>query len=154
MSLPQLENKWYREGLLFKCTGCGKCCTGFPGNVWLTEDDILRIISYLKISVDEFAERYVKVVEGRLSLRETLPHYDCVFYKDKLCTIYPVRPTQCATYPFWPALLESEEAWEKEAMFCEGINHKEADKISSEKILDQLQNPMFLDSDVESHPPV
>ena len=34
--------------------------------------------------------------------------YDCVFLKEdpergrKTCSIYPVRPLQCRTWPFWP----------------------------------------------------
>ena len=35
-----LEKPWYHEGLRFECTGCGDCCTGAPGYVWLTEEEI------------------------------------------------------------------------------------------------------------------
>ena len=26
---------WYHLGLRFQCTGCGDCCTGAPGYVWI-----------------------------------------------------------------------------------------------------------------------
>ena len=38
------------------------------------------------------------------------------------CLIYPVRPTQCRTWPFWPANLQSVESWCLAALRCPGIN--------------------------------
>ena len=39
----------------------------------------------------------------------------CVFLsEDMTCTIHEVRPAQCSTYPWWPDVLESAEAWEQE----------------------------------------
>ena len=37
------------------------------------------------------------------------------------CTIYPVRPRQCRTFPFWPENLESPEAWEEATETCHGV---------------------------------
>jgi hypothetical protein len=71
----------------------GKCCTGSSGYVWINEDDIKNISTYLKISKDEFIENYT-VYEGdkrRYTLKErvvaTKPWeeeqidttYDCIF---------------------------------------------------------------------------
>ena len=46
---------------------------------------------------------------------------DCVFY-DKVsgCTVYPVRPPQCRTWPFWESNLESPEAWDRTEGDCPG----------------------------------
>ena len=40
--------------------------------------------------------------------------------------VYPVRPLQCRTYPFWPEVLASRQAWQREARRCEGINRGRA----------------------------
>lgn len=113
---------WYKEGVRFQCTGCGACCTGSPGFVWVDEEEIEEMAQFLGIEVAHFVERYVRRVEGRWSLRELMPNYDCVFLKDKKCTLYEARPRQCRTFPFWPKIMESREAWEKAARSCEGMS--------------------------------
>ena len=113
---------WYEKGLRFKCTECGKCCTGRPGYAWVTPEEIQKIAEYLGLEVNAFVRRYLRKVEGKWSLTELKPHYDCVFLKDKRCTIYPVRPKQCQTFPWWPENLSSEEAWKETAEHCEGIS--------------------------------
>lgn len=32
------------------------------------------------------------------------------------CSVYPVRPVQCRTYPFWPSLVDARDDWEGEAV--------------------------------------
>lgn len=116
------EKPWYAKGLNFKCTECGKCCTGVPGYAWVTEDEIYAIADYLKLPVDDFFSRFIRRVDGRFSLIEMPKNYDCVFLRDKRCTIYPVRPKQCRTFPWWPQTLNTEADWLAAAKYCEGIN--------------------------------
>jgi len=118
--LPMAKEPWYADGLSFQCTGCGKCCTGSPGYVWVEEEEIREISAVLNLSVEEFSKKFVRRVDERYSLKEHA-NYDCVFLKDKQCQIYSVRPTQCRTYPFWGRILKSKEAWDTEATVCEGI---------------------------------
>jgi len=112
---------WYKEGLRFECTGCGKCCTGGPGYAWVTPEEIENIAKYLDMPVNDFVKKYCRKVQGRWSLTEIKPEYSCVFLKEKRCTIYPVRPTQCRTFPWWKENLSSPEAWAEAAKSCEGI---------------------------------
>lgn len=49
------------------------------------------------------------------------PHGGCPLWQGG-CSVYPVRPAQCRTYPFWPEIISSPTAWEKEAAFCPGMN--------------------------------
>lgn len=129
------KQPWYHKGLRFKCTGCGKCCTGAPGFVFLTEEDITNLTQCLGITREEFVKRYTKSFNGRLSLRDDTPNYSCIFLKDKkYCQVYQARPIQCRTYPYWLMNLSSQEQWEEEAERCEGINHPEAPLISKEEI--------------------
>lgn len=125
---------WYKEGLKFKCTGCGKCCTGGPGYVWIDEKEIAEMAAFLKITPKEFEKLYTRHVNGRLSLRENKVNYDCVFLKDKQCQVYGTRPKQCRKFPWWSENLKSPERWESVAKDCEGINHPDAPLISFEKI--------------------
>lgn len=132
------EEPWYKEGLSFECTGCGKCCTGSPGYVWVCEEDIQKMAEYLQIPIDLFRRKYLRQKNGRYSLVEMKSKgYDCIFLKDNKCSVYPVRPIQCRTYPWWQANLSSKEAWEKAAESCEGIQ-LQAPKVKLETIEEEL----------------
>jgi uncharacterized protein len=116
------DRPWHSDGLRFKCTGCGKCCTGSPGYVWVTWEEIEAISKHLEMPLEEFTKQFVRRIGKRYSLTERPHSYDCSFLRDKQCTIYAVRPEQCRTFPFWPDILESKEAWDHAATYCEGIN--------------------------------
>lgn len=131
------EQPWYAKGLHFKCTECGKCCTGAPGYVWISEQEIADIAAYLTISVMEFRKKYLRYAQNRYALIEDPRTYDCVFLKDKQCQVYPVRPKQCRTFPFWPNLVETEEQWNEAATYCEGIR-PDAPLIPYSTIKEQL----------------
>ncbi len=115
---------FYSKGLQFECTGCGRCCTGAPGFVYLSESDIERISNFLKMDKITFIKKYTFQVtvygENRLSLKEK-SNYDCIFYRDKKCLIYPVRPYQCRSYPFWKNNIKSRDRWERLSRDCPGI---------------------------------
>lgn len=137
LKLIKESEPWYQEGLNFKCTECGKCCTGSPGYIWVTEHEIIAIADFLNLSIDDFSARYLRVVDDRISLLELPKNFDCIFLKDKKCQIYSVRPKQCRTFPWWPKNLKSKEDWQEAAKFCEGIN-LEAPRVPIEIIQEQL----------------
>ncbi len=130
---------WIKEGLKFKCTGCGKCCTGAPGYVFLSEEEIVEMANFLNLSLEDFVKSYIRQVEDRFSLREKPgPLFDCVFLDGKKCSVYPIRPKQCRTFPFWPQNLESEQTWQNTAASCEGIN-EDAPVIPRDQIISILK---------------
>jgi len=113
---------WYAEGLRFSCVrGCRRCCGGFPGHVWVTEQEIRALATCLNMTPADFWQDYVRRVGNRLSLRERT-NYDCVLLGPNGCVAYPARPQQCRDYPFWPEVVNSREAWEDEAQRCPGMN--------------------------------
>ena len=114
-------NNWYANGLRFTCTQCGNCCTGGSGAVWLNADELTQIANYLQESVGSVRYGMTHFVQGRLSLREH-PNGDCVYLdgKSRTCRIYPVRPAQCRTWPFWNQHLESPARWERVCEVCPG----------------------------------
>ena len=46
MSKPESESPWYQDGLAFSCTRCGACCTGAPGYVWVSPEEIGRLAEF------------------------------------------------------------------------------------------------------------
>ncbi|TAM45798.1 MAG: YkgJ family cysteine cluster protein [Gammaproteobacteria bacterium] len=116
-----------KRKLRFECTGCGGCCVGRPNSkleyyVAVTPAERERIRKFLGVSPAWFRRRYLqRFDDGQHSLRWNGDR--CVFLDgEKRCRIYPVRPTQCVTYPFWPEIVESRFGWRAEARHCEGIN--------------------------------
>lgn len=130
---------WYKNGLKFKCTGCGGCCTGEPGYVWLTPEEVDEIAAHLGISKDQFIQSYTRSIFGRLSLREDRISFDCIFLKEKRCQIYTARPSQCRTFPWWKENIASPQSWKEVGKRCEGVDHPEAPVIPFE-IIDMESN--------------
>jgi Fe-S-cluster containining protein len=117
-SAPELP--WYRDGLAFSCTRCGACCTGAPGYVWVSPEEIERLAEFRGESAQEFSAKFVRRVGQRYSLIEK-PGGDCIFWdKSAGCTVYRARPVQCQTWPFWPENVESPEEWERICTVCPG----------------------------------
>ena len=117
----QENEPWYKNGLKFQCTECGRCCSGFPGAVWISKEETVAIANYLNITETEFLQDYTRLIDGKLSLVEREKNYECTFLKQNRCSIYPVRPKQCRTFPWWPQNLKSKKDWEEAALYCEGI---------------------------------
>ena len=119
------EEPWYRDGLRFTCTQCGKCCTGEPGTVWVDEDELKKLAAFRGEPLREFVPLHTRKSRGRVTLREKA-NGDCVFYDRKRgCTVYPVRPPQCRTWPFWESNLETREDWEATERVCPGSGEGE-----------------------------
>jgi Fe-S-cluster containining protein len=112
---------WYKDGLRFTCTGCGDCCTGSPGYVWVNRDDIAAIAAEVGLEIEEFEARYVREIGVRKSLIE-YANGDCVFFdnKSRKCGVYAARPRQCRTWPFWDSNIRTPLAWEQTCEVCPG----------------------------------
>lgn len=144
MELPVLktDDPWYADGLTFTCTQCGNCCTGPRGYVHATEVEIARLAEFLKLTPEQVVVRYCRHTSGGLSFKEKrgAGGWDCIFlaetparrrpagadhditYMKRTCTIYPVRPLQCRTWPFWEGNLWDRDAWNTAAKRCPGMN--------------------------------
>lgn len=114
------KKRYWHKGLKFACHQCGNCCT-FPGGfVYGSEKEFRRIAKHLDMPFEEFLEKYTEDIDGFVSL--TSPdNGPCVFY-DNGCTVYPVRPSQCSTYPFWSDVLKTPDRWREQAETCQGID--------------------------------
>ncbi|MFQ5429947.1 MAG: YkgJ family cysteine cluster protein [Phycisphaerae bacterium] len=123
---PGPREPWYKDGLQFSCTQCGNCCTGAPGYVYVTREEIERIAAFIGREGRGLTRTHVRRVGRRLSLTEDRRTCDCCFLERtddgrRVCGIYSVRPLQCRTWPFWSVNLRSRAAWEAAARDCPGI---------------------------------
>ncbi len=133
LNVSSSKNVWYSEGLRFTCTQCGNCCTGGPGFVWISEEEVAGLARKLGLSTDETIDRYCRMIGTRMSLREELNAqgtYDCVFLKStsdgkRICSVYEARPAQCREWPFWEGNMTSREDWDRAGVKCPGINQGE-----------------------------
>ena len=115
------DQPWYKVGLQFQCTGCGDCCTGAPGYVWVNKQDIANLAARVELTTDEFESKYVRSVGARKSLVE-FKNGDCVFFdgQTRKCRVYEARPRQCRTWPFWDSNVRTPEAWAQTCQVCPG----------------------------------
>ena len=138
-----MRTAWWKEGVKFQCQGSGNCCVsrGGYGYVYLTSADRKRLAAFLKLSVREFTRQYCNKTDGYFHLKEEPQHTACRFLKEKRCTIYKARPTQCRTWPFWPENM-SPKAWSREvAAFCPGVGKGAV--VPSEKIQTYLDTKLL-----------
>jgi Fe-S-cluster containining protein len=137
MTSAHASDPWYKDGLRFRCTRCGNCCTGPPGFVWVNDTELAAIAHFRHESLAETTSVYTRPVGRERSLREK-SNGDCVFYDRKHgCTIYPVRPRQCRTWPFWDSNVATPEDWQRTCETCPGSGH--GDLISVEEITERLR---------------
>lgn len=128
MGLFTGKQAWYSSGLAFECVQCGRCCAGpDEGYVWVNKEEIGAIARHLGILEGQMHGRYIRRIGIRHSLVERGDSKDCVFLSTeptgrRLCRVYPVRPRQCRTWPFWPGNLASPQAWAMAQLRCPGMN--------------------------------
>ncbi|SFV64464.1 FIG00469387: hypothetical protein [hydrothermal vent metagenome] len=123
------SNLLNRDGYSFSfipsaCDSCGgACCTGESGYIWAKYAEIEKMADFLELTIEEFATIYLRKVKHRYSIIEKKldeGNYACIFFDNSLkrCSIYPVRPSQCRTFPFWETFKNSIEEVKKE---CPGV---------------------------------
>ena len=86
--------------LPFLCTKCGVCCTldDFltAGETKAKPQEHPEIQAKLKALYDELG---VLLEEGQDKYDDYVMHTACPFVKDKLCSIYEIRPEGCRQFP-------------------------------------------------------
>src|SRR5262249_40365817 len=97
-----------------------------------------RLAAHLKMARDQVLRTYCRKLGERISLKESRTadgQYPCIFLTEKrTCSIYPVRPLQCRTWPFWDGILKTPEKWEATSKGCPGMNkgkHYTSDQIEA-----------------------
>ena len=118
-----MDKEIFKKGIKFKCQGSSNCCIsrGSYGYVYLSKIDLANIVNYFNISINLFKKKYCDYSNGYLHLKEIHSNGNYQFLDNKRCTIYPARPTQCRTWPFWKENMNTKK-WNNEIIdFCPGI---------------------------------
>ena len=80
---------------IIDCTQCANCCK--ESSPLFRKSDVRRIAEHLGVTPDDFKAMYLKADEDGDLVPKTLP---CPFLgTDNRCTVYEVRPRDCAEYP-------------------------------------------------------
>lgn len=106
--------------LPFECTCCGDCCNGYGGTV-ISDADIEKITRFLDMDRNLFLEKYCVNSPNGWMIAQREDGF-CHFVKDKRCSIHPVKPRICRTWPYLESVLTDLSNWEAMASVCPGIN--------------------------------
>jgi Fe-S-cluster containining protein len=135
---PYHRRYFFDDGIRFECLRCGACCTGDPGIIRISLREVHLLADFLKISIPDLTRMHLRPITSGFSIAEEADG-TCRFY-DQGCRIYPVRPLQCRTYPFWFSQMRSMRQWGKARCLCLGIGT--GNLYSREHILDMLSQSM------------
>lgn len=125
------------KGVEFSCQeGCGRCCDEPGGIVYLSPRDAERISQSHEMNVEDWLERDCRLtLDGRYVLKSRPVDDVCIYLdENKQCSIYSVRPQQCAAFPWWGENLATERAWKKVKEECPGLTAEDAIVIDGETI--------------------
>ncbi|MFT4062957.1 MAG: YkgJ family cysteine cluster protein [Edaphocola sp.] len=77
------------------CTSCANCCKTMTPV--FTKADVKRAATFLRMSPKDFFGKWLEAEEGtgKIINKQT----PCQFLQDDKCTIYEVRPRDCAGFP-------------------------------------------------------
>ena len=152
-------SKSLENGIEFSCQMCGSCCRGFDeGEIYLYQDDILRLTQSLNITkkseLEKFAKQFLKVINDSffwkkpgaargktykfksLGFKFIDDDEHCQFLKDNSCTTHEIRPFQCMCFPFWQMLVSSRKNFINYSKKCPGLKVLKGRRYSKEEILD------------------
>jgi Fe-S-cluster containining protein len=135
-----------RRGVRFQCHACGHCCSGeSEGLVFIYDEEIRAISTHLKMSETDFLYTYCDVVEAAykgeyvptIVIKMNPNTNNCIFQQaNDSCIIYPVRPFQCRSFPFWTLNVENAITWEKLKEICPGFSRSKGGHLYT---LDEIQ---------------
>jgi len=120
---------------IFKCQQCGECCKGY-GGTFVTDKEIEAIVDYLNTDAKSFVDNYCEMSGEKPVLAQGRDAY-CIFW-DGLCTIHPVKPSMCKTWPFIKSVLVDINNWHIMAALCPGIRTDFPDSVVKECVRKEL----------------
>lgn len=95
-ALPRLQSLHDEAFSKIDCLSCANCCKNYSPR--FKASDIKRIAKYLKIKESTLINTYLQLDEDGDYVTKKSP---CPFLgKGNACSIYDVRPSDCARYPY------------------------------------------------------
>ncbi len=114
------------------CLSCAACCRNYSPR--FKQPDIKRIARSLKMKEGDLIERFLRLDEDGDFVTKSSP---CPFLgSDNYCSIYEVRPSDCARFPYTDedVLIKRQKLTLKNATFCPIVD-KVLDRLSAEIII-------------------
>lgn len=91
--LPDLHEEAFSK---IDCLACANCCKNHSPR--FKQPDIKRIAKFLGMREGDFIQQYLRLDEDNDFVNQVQP---CTFLNsDNTCSIYEVRPSDCARYPY------------------------------------------------------
>ena len=126
--IDPIEKQVWKE---VDCLGCGNCCKTMSPRFNLTDQK--RIAAHLDMTVAELREKWLYREKGgdRDWLNRSAP---CQFLdlKNNMCSIYEVRPTDCAGYPHLRKNLHEYGHVHKQNLECCPASYRLVEKMMSQ----------------------
>lgn len=82
------------------CLSCANCCKAMTPTY--TVKDMKRISSHLEMSVNEFKDKWLYKEKGTGDWMNRNTPCQFLDLKTNMCTIYEIRPADCAGFPHLP----------------------------------------------------
>lgn len=124
------------QGRRFGCTQCGNCCLE-PGFVYMTLEETKAMAEHLNLRLRDFRDeyglkwdRYAQQWVIQATHGEGCP----LLTTDLRCSVHPVKPIQCGTFPFWEELLDDKENWDEAKKYCPGMDAETGREYSAAEI--------------------
>ncbi len=138
VSYSEVKKSLQNQEFSFDCTKCGKCCTG-RGNVYFSIQDMQNLKKFLNLNLEEWKFFVSKVFSFRRNGYFIHKTYTKCYFLDenKKCTIYPIRPLQCRTFPFWPFHFKSKNHLLTLVNNCPGSNVNQKNQLQKYTIYPQ-----------------
>ena len=128
-ALANAETAAWKE---IDCQQCGHCCMEMTPTWKKTE--VKRVAAHLGMTYDEFYQKWLYTEEGTGDImNDSTP---CQFFDKKvgLCTIYELRPHDCATFPH----LYRRDFDVQEEMYRENLHRCPATLVAMEHLYQEL----------------
>ena len=121
---------------IFKCTKCGDCCKGY-GGTFVTAKEIEAIAAHINTDPKSFIADYCHLSGNKPVLAQRSNGY-CLFW-DEICTIHPVRPHMCKSWPFIKSVLVDTNNWQIMAGLCPGIRTDVPDSFLKDCVVREIE---------------
>ena len=110
------------------CTSCANCCKTMTPTY--TRKDVNRISKHFNLTYQQFYDKWLKTDKNKDIVNKSTP---CQFLgKNNMCTIYEIRPTDCAEFPHFVRRDFMYQVEEK--TYLNNITHCPATLVFVEKI--------------------
>ncbi len=116
--LPALHHEAFTN---INCLECANCCKNYSPR--FKTPDIKRISKHVSLKEGAFIDAYLKIDDEGDYVVKSKP---CPFLgDDNTCTIYDVRPSDCARYPYTDedVFIKRQQLTQKNSLVCPIVNY-------------------------------